>query len=86
LTRVAAVFGAEAPTPARVTETVTPAPAVTSGTATQAGAVTDAPEMAPSPPVKKRRGFWSRVFGIGKHSDDEKSDAGTKARKRKPDR
>ena len=85
LTKVAAVLGAEAPTPARVDDTRTPTPAATSGTATPTGAVaTDAPEMAPAPPAKKKRGFWSRVFGIGKHGDDDKSEAETKAPKKKP--
>ena len=85
LTKIATVLGWETPTPARADETGTPAPAATSGTAASTSAVvTDAPEIVPSPPAKKKRGFWSRVFGIGRHGDDEKSETETKAEKKKP--
>ena len=40
--------------------------------------------MTPSAPVKKKRGFWSRVFGLGKDSEDGKPEAETKAPKKKP--
>jgi 1A family penicillin-binding protein len=85
LTKIAAVLGAETPSPARVDQTGTPTPAATSGTTAPAGAVvTEASEIVPSPPVKKKRGFWSRVFGIGKDSGDDKPEAETKAPKKKP--
>ena len=85
LTKIAAALGAETPSPARVDETGTPTPTATSGASAPTGAVvTEAPEMTPSPPVKKKRGFWSRVFGLGKDSEDGKPEAETKAPKKKP--
>ena len=70
---------------ARVDETGTPTPTATSGASAPTGAVvTEAPEMTPSAPVKKKRGFWSRVFGLGKDSEDGKPEAETKAPKKKP--
>jgi len=85
LTKIAAALGAETPSPARVDETGTPTPTATSGASAPTGAVvTEAPEMTPSAPVKKKRGFWSRVFGLGKDSEDGKPEAETKAPKKKP--
>ena len=85
LTKIVTVLGGEAPKPAHVDETGMPTPTATSGTAASTSAVvTDAPEIAPSPPAKKKRGFWSRVFGVGRQDDDEKSKAETKAQKKKP--
>jgi membrane carboxypeptidase/penicillin-binding protein len=85
MTKIIAVLGGEAPAPppARVDETGTPTPAATSGTSVPTGvAVTEVPEVAPSPPVKKKRGFWSRVFGFGKDGEAEKPQAETKAKKK----
>jgi len=85
LTKIAAALGGETPSPARVDETGTPTPTATSGASAPTGAVvTEAPEMTPSAPVKKKRGFWSRVFGLGKDSEDGKPEAETKAPKKKP--
>ena len=87
LTKITAALGGEtpSPSPARVDETGTPTPTATSGASAPTGAVvTEAPEMTPSPPVKKKRGFWSRVFGLGKDSEDGKPEAETKAPKKKP--
>ena len=87
LTKIAAALGGETPSPARVDETGTPTPTATSGASAPTGAVvTEAPEMTPSAPVKKKRGFWSRVFGLGKDSEDGKPEAETKAPKKKPGR
>ena len=87
LTKITAALGGEtpSPSPARVDETGTPTPTATSGASAPTGAVvTEAPEMTPSAPVKKKRGFWSRVFGLGKDSEDGKPEAETKAPKKKP--
>ena len=85
LTKIAAALGGETPSPARVDETGTPTPTATTGASAPTGAVvTEAPEMTPSAPVKKKRGFWSRVFGLGKDSEDGKPEAETKAPKKKP--
>jgi len=87
LTKITAALGGEtpSPSPARVDETGTPTPTATSGASAPTGAVvSEAPEMTPSPPVKKKRGFWSRVFGLGKDSEDGKPEAETKAPKKKP--
>jgi 1A family penicillin-binding protein len=67
--KVAGMFGAEQdkPTPPRVDDpVVAPVAAATSG-------VTPPPtvENPPEPP-KKKRGFWSRVFGVGKDDKDDK--------------
>ena len=86
-TKSTAALGGEtpSPSPARVDETGTPTPTATSGASAPTGAVvTEAPEMTPSAPVKKKRGFWSRVFGLGKDSEDGKPEAETKAPKKKP--
>jgi 1A family penicillin-binding protein len=71
MTKVAGLFGVsqDKPAPPRVDDpAVAPVPAPTSGSiAAAAPASVEVPPEAP----KKKRGFWSRVFGIGK---DEKSD------------
>jgi len=69
--KVAGLFGAEQdkPTPPRVDDpVVAPVATATSG-------VTPPPtvENPPEPP-KKKRGFWSRMFGIGKDDKDSKHD------------
>jgi hypothetical protein len=67
MTKVAGFFGAEPekPAPPRVEEVAPPPepPAATTGTE-------PAVQAAPEEP-KKKRGFWSRLFGIGK-GDEEK--------------
>jgi penicillin-binding protein 1A len=69
--KVAGMFGAEQdkPTPPRVDDpVVAPVATATSG-------ITPPPtvETPPEPP-KKKRGFWSRVFGVGKDDKDTKHD------------
>jgi penicillin-binding protein 1A len=75
---IASVFkGDEKPIPPRIENTgLPPETAATSGIA---------PEPAPAPTVeapKKKRGFWSRVFGIGKDVNKDASDKGSKDEKR----
>lgn len=48
-----------------------PPPTPTGTTATTTPAPTPAPETA-QPAPKKKRGFWSRIFGVGKDKDDGK--------------
>ena len=61
-----------------------PATASTSG---NVAAVDPATATAAEPP-KKKRGFWSKVFGVGKDDDkrDEKSDKNEKNDKNKGDK
>jgi 1A family penicillin-binding protein len=70
MTRIAGLFGGgEHPAPPSVQNTgLPPAPAATSGTAP----VAEPPLVNPPEPPKKKRGFWSRLFGIGK-DDDKKN-------------
>jgi penicillin-binding protein 1A len=56
-----------------------PPPAATSGSA--AAAVETAPP--PPPQVKKKRGFWSRLFGIGKDNRSEDKDKPAEPPKKK---
>jgi penicillin-binding protein 1A len=63
----------EKPAPPRLADvgTLTPPPA-------RPEVVAKAAEVPPAPEVKKKRGFWARVFGLGdddKDSDDEKNDS-----------
>src|SRR3954447_2001608 len=75
--KVAGLFGAEQdkPTPPRVDDpVVAPAATATSGVTAPAGiAVDNAPQ-----PLKKKRGFWSRVFGVNKDDKDGKDDKDSK--------
>ncbi len=65
---VASIFtGSEKPTPPRIAEVVPPPAAVQPAPSANRGEPTQA---TPEPP-KKKRGFWSRVFGVGKGRDDE---------------
>jgi penicillin-binding protein 1A len=59
---------------------VAPAPAATSGTAVAAENV---PAPPPPAPPKKKRGFWSRVFGIGRDDNAESKDKATETPKKK---
>ena len=80
-TKVAGLFGSqpEKPAPPRSEDVVPPPapPAATAGSQPEAQAP---PEEAP----KKKRGFWSRLFGVGKGDDDsEKKAADDKSRRKK---
>ena len=81
--KLATVFtGGEKPLPPKIQETGIPPVAVATSGAVAAPASTDHVEIAPEPP-KKKRGFWSRVFGRG--GDDEKKDRKeTVPKKREP--
>jgi 1A family penicillin-binding protein len=74
MTRIAGLFGAgEHPAPPPVQNTgLPPAPAAAAVTP----AVEPAIEPAPEPP-KKKRGFWSKLFGVGR-DDSKKSDEPSK--------
>jgi len=66
LTRIAGFFGTvdrgSQPLPHLDDPTVAPAPAATAGT------LGDGDGLPPqAPPEKKKRGFWSRVFGVGRN-------------------
>jgi 1A family penicillin-binding protein len=65
--KVAGVFGAseDKPAPPRVDDpAVVPVPTATSGEAVSSRVENPPPPTPPTP--KKKRGFWSRVFGVGK--------------------
>jgi penicillin-binding protein 1A len=81
---VASVFheGSEGGAPARVEDTGVPPAGASASAASQAGAV-DTSTVAPPEPPKKKRGFWSRVFGIGK---DDESDSKSSRKKDKNER
>ncbi len=67
MTRIAGLFGhEEKPQPPRVENTGLPpaAPSATAGT-------TDPPPPPTVEAPKKKRGFWSRVFGIGRDRDEK---------------
>jgi 1A family penicillin-binding protein len=70
MTRLAGLFGGseDRPAPPRVEDTgiAPPAATATSGTLPQV-------ENPPQPPPKKKRGFWSRVFGKGDDDADEQA-------------
>jgi penicillin-binding protein 1A len=69
LTKLAGMFGAADKPPAPTIDhpaNLPPAPAATAGSTPAAD---DAP--APEPP-KKKRGFWSKLFGVGKDDDKDK--------------
>jgi penicillin-binding protein 1A len=69
MTKIAGLFGSgeEKPQPPRVEDTGLPAPSATAATT----GISPETEVAPEPP-KKKRGFWSRIFGGGK-SDDKRN-------------
>jgi hypothetical protein len=66
MTKLAGLFGSdEPPAPPRVEDIgIAPSATATSGTLPET-------ETPPQPP-KKKRGFWSRIFGVGK--DDPPDD------------
>ncbi len=67
--KVAGLLGAteDRPPPPRLAETSAPASPPPPGVAPTTGPVVEVP------PARKKRGFWSRVFGFG-HDDAEKTD------------
>src|SRR5262249_23702962 len=80
MAKIAGVFGSEQdkPAPPRVDDpAAAPTPQATSG-------LSPAPSQVevPPPAPKKKRGFWSRVFGIGK--DDQKDQKNDDDRRRDP--
>jgi penicillin-binding protein 1A len=79
MTKIAGFFGAQDhPAPPSTQDAgLPPAPAATSGTAPEPSPV---PAATPEPP-KKKRGFWSKLFGIGK-DDDRKDERKNDERKR----
>jgi len=72
MTKVAGLFGAaqDKPTPPRADDPViAPTPTATSGVEPAARV-----DIAPTPPAqKKKRGFWSRVFGIGRDAESKEN-------------
>jgi len=80
-TLAAAITGAERPAAPSVDDPGLPPVAATSGTAHAPSTASAAP---PDEPVKKKRGFWSRVFGIGHDADrdDRKDDRGDRKKGR----
>src|SRR5207244_11040667 len=76
--RVASIFGGEEkPVPPKVEDTGLPA--VAAATVPTTGVVEIEPQPQPEP--KKKRGFWSKLFGIGKdrdQSDNANEDKPTK--------
>jgi 1A family penicillin-binding protein len=79
MTKIAGFFGAQDhPAPPSVQAAgLPPAPAATSGTVPEPP---PPPAATPEPP-KKKRGFWSKLFGIGK-DDDRKDERKNDERKR----
>jgi penicillin-binding protein 1A len=69
---VASIFheGGEGAAPARVEDTGAPPATASTSTAGPASVVDTSTVAAPEPP-KKKRGFWSRVFGIGRDDDND---------------
>jgi len=81
MAKVAGLFGSqpEKPAPPRAEEVVPP-PAPPAATAGSEPAV----EAPPQEPAKKKRGFWSRLLGIGKGDDDSaKKPVEEKSRRKK---
>jgi membrane carboxypeptidase/penicillin-binding protein len=82
MSKIAGMFGAgqDHPPPPTVQETgLPPGPTATSGSAAEP----QAPTAAPPEPPKKKRGFWSRLFGVGK--DDDRKNEERKADEQKAD-
>jgi 1A family penicillin-binding protein len=78
MTKLAGLFGGSDDRPAappHVEDTGAPAPS-----ATATGGALPQVENAPEPPPKKKRGFWSRLFG--KDRDSEQQDAQVPAKKK----
>jgi len=79
LGKIAGLFGGDdGPPPPRIEDTgLRPAPAATNGSATVPAAAkigTTAVTPAVDEEPRKKRGFWARLFGVGKDKEkDEKS-------------
>ena len=74
MTKIAGLFGQDHPAPPRVEDASiapTPAPTATAGAGTGTAAAAS-PPPPPPPEVKKKRGFWSRLFGVGKDKDKDR--------------
>jgi penicillin-binding protein 1A len=76
--RVAGLFGRDGQEPARPDQVGVPttsaepqAPAATERASAEERPGQPAASSAEPEPKKKKRGFWSRVFGVGKDRDDE---------------
>src|SRR5947199_651306 len=70
MTRIAGVFGIEekaGPPPTVVNAGLPPQPVMATDPAPAVAAPADAP--------KKKRGFWARVFGVGRNEDKKQDDA-----------
>ena len=71
--KVAAMVGTESkPPPPRVEDTSAPtavAQPAPAGTAAHTAEV-----QQPPPAAKKKRGFWSRIFGVGRDDDADKAE------------
>jgi membrane peptidoglycan carboxypeptidase len=69
---VASIFreGGEGGAPARVEDTGVPPASTSTSTAGQPSSV-DTSTVTPPEPPKKKRGFWSKVFGIGRDDDSD---------------
>ena len=82
---VASIFheGGEGGTPARVEDTGVPPSTGAASTAGQASGVVDPSTVAAPEEPKKKRGFWSKVFGIGK---DDQGDSKSSRKKDKNER
>jgi len=83
MSKIAGMFGAgqDHPAPPTVQETgLPPAPTATSGSAPEPQSPTAAP---PPEPPKKKRGFWSRLFGIGKDDDHKNEEQQSEEHKKK---
>jgi hypothetical protein len=73
LTKIADILGGQhPPAPPRVDVAAPPTPAGTSGTTASPGQTLE--RIVEPPPPARKRGFWSRVFGVGRHDDRDKSE------------
>jgi hypothetical protein len=84
--RLAGVFGKESEHPVSADAAAVPpaeTPRATSGSAPGAPPPTES-ATGQEEPKKKKRGFWSRMFGLGKDNDAKNQDDG-KNREKQPD-
>jgi membrane peptidoglycan carboxypeptidase len=86
--RIADILGISGPGPAPVRASdpaIAPAAAVTPGMPAPAATSGVDPQIAPTPDDKPKRGFWSRLFGVGKN-DDAKDRRNPPESNRKPEK
>jgi hypothetical protein len=87
--RLAGIFGKDAGTPVSVDHPgLPPPPASTSGTPanpTAAPAPADPKKDEKVDAPKKKRGFWSRVFGVGGGDDERKEEKKKEEERKKED-